>query len=161
MIVVNSCIKFTPNQYVSHFIFISEHFCSQDIVISSNLRVTWQASAMAPPPPLTCSAPDCEFSTPQGAPIWEMMSTLLNTHSLTVHNAGGGTTGGGSSSVPRLEKLPRPTFQLDMTQSEWAFKYYSQWQAYISQTPTQECEQVFCWVYNNLFVKNLSRDSIL
>ena len=70
-----------------------------------------------------------------------MMSTLLNTHAITVHNAGGGTTGGGSSSAPRLEKLPRPTFQLDMTQSEWAFKY-SQWQAYISQTPTQESIKV-------------------
>ena len=96
---------------------------------------------MAPPPPLTCSAPDCEFSTPQGAPTWEMMSALLNTHALSVHTAGGGTTGGGSSSAPRLEKLPRPTFQLDMTQSDWAFKY-SQWQAYISQTPTQESIKV-------------------
>ena len=70
------------------------------------------------------------------------MSTLLNTHTLANHNAGGGTMGGGSStSAPRLEKLPRPTFQLDMTQSEWAFKY-SQWQAYISQTPTQETIKV-------------------
>ena len=117
-------------------------WCSQVIVISSNLRVTWRASTMAPPPPLTCSVPDCEFATPQGTPTWEIMSTLLNTHTLANHNAGGGTMGGGSStSAPRLEKLPRPTFQLDMTQSEWAFKY-SQWQAYISQTPTQETIKV-------------------
>ena len=37
----------------------------------------------------------------------------------------------------KLEKLPRPTFSLDMTQSDYAFKE-SQWEAYIGQGVTSE-----------------------
>ena len=40
-------------------------------------------------------------------------------------------------STTKLEKLPRPTFSLDMTQSDYAFKE-SQWGAYIGQSVTSE-----------------------
>ena len=66
------------------------------------------------------------------------MATLLNTHTLGNHAAaGGGGPGQGGPLAPRLEKLPRPTFQLDMSQAEWAFTH-SQWTAYINQTPVGE-----------------------
>ena len=91
---------------------------------------------MVAPTPISCSVPGCTFTTPAGAPNWEVMSALLNTHAQSVHAAGGGHSSEGSS-APRLEKLPRPSFQLDMSQAEWAFKH-SQWRAYISQTQVSE-----------------------
>ena len=98
---------------------------------------------MAPPPPLPCSDPSCTYSTPVGTPTWELMVSQLSTHSLAVHTKGGGNGPPGASAgqAPRLEKLPRPTFQLDMSQTKWAFKH-SQWEAYISQTVVQEITKV-------------------
>ena len=66
------------------------------------------------------------------------MSPLLSTHAQSVRVVGAGMgQGTGGSSAPRLEKLPRPSFQLEMSQAEWAFKH-SQWQAYISQARVTE-----------------------
>ena len=98
---------------------------------------------MAPPTPLPCSDPACTYSTPVGTPTWELMVSLLSTHTHAVHKNGGGDgpPGAGAGPAPRLEKLPRPTFQLDMSQSEWAFQH-SQWKAYISQTVVQEATKV-------------------
>ena len=78
-----------------------------------------------------------------GTPTWELIVSLLSTHTHAVHNNGGGDgpPGAGAGQAPRLEKLPRPTFQLDMSQSEWAFQH-SQWKAYISQTVVQEATKV-------------------
>ena len=72
---------------------------------------------MAPPPPLSCSDPACTYSTPVGTPTWELMVSQLSTHANTVHGSGGGDGPPGASAgqALRLEKLPRPTFQLDMS----------------------------------------------
>ena len=92
---------------------------------------------------LACSDPACSYSTSVGTPTWELMVSQLSIHVNIVN----GNCGGDGSSVayagpaPRLEKLPRPTYQLDMSQSEWAFKH-SQWKAYISQTVVHETTQV-------------------
>ena len=70
------------------------------------------------------------------------MIKLLELHTIAEH--GGGTRNsdaGGVSTAPRLEKLPRPSFTLYMSQNEWAFKR-SQWEAYISQTPVAEAVKV-------------------
>ena len=72
---------------------------------------------MPPPAPLECSSPDCDFKTPVGCPSWELMVNLLNQHTQTVH-------GGGQAPAPqtsKLEKLPRPTFTLNMTEAQWSF----------------------------------------
>ena len=113
-------------------------FCEVKQTKTSDLSLT-----MAPPPPLACSDPACTYSTPSGTPTWELMVSKLSTHTHAVHGNGGGEGPPSTSAgqAPRLEKLPRPTFQLDMTISEWAFKH-SQWKAYISQTVVQEATKV-------------------
>ena len=57
---------------------------------------------MAPPTPLECSGDGCGYSTPPGAPNWEIISNLLTAHTQAVHNFGGQQTTPSS----KLEKLP-------------------------------------------------------
>ena len=87
------------------------------------------------PTPLTCSKAGCEFSTPPNCPDWEKMLKLLELHTVAEHGAAPAT--GHTSSAPKLETLPRPTFSLDMTQAEWSFKE-TQWNVYINQTNVSE-----------------------
>ena len=92
---------------------------------------------MPPPLPLSCSVDGCTFSTPTGTPTWEVMANILSTHSQAVHGGGGPAHTNSTVPLQRLEKLPRLSFQLDMSQAEWAFKK-SQWDAYISHTAVSE-----------------------
>ena len=88
---------------------------------------------MPPPTPLECSSTDCDFKTPVGCPSWELMVNLLNQHTQSVH-------GGGQAPAPqtsKLEKLPRPTFTLNMTESQWSFTKI-QWDNYIKQSAVSE-----------------------
>ena len=64
-----------------------------------------------------------------------------NTHAVHKNGGGDGPPGAGAGPSPRLEKLPWPTVQLDMSQLKWAFQH-SQWKAYISQTVVQEATKV-------------------
>ena len=82
---------------------------------------------MPPPQPLECSNEGCTYETPAGCPPWDMMVTLLTQHTQSVHgNANQGPTSLGS----KLEKLPRPTFSLQMTEAQWTFTKI-QWDNYI------------------------------
>ena len=102
---------------------------------------------MPPPAPLECSSTDCEFKTPVGCPSWELMVNLLNQHTQTVH-------GGGQAPAPqtsKLEKLPRPTFTLNMTESQWSFTKI-QWDNYIKQSVVSESVKLMQHV-TMLFVK--------
>ena len=85
---------------------------------------------MAPPTPLRCSHATCDYETPVGAPTWDIMVNLLSTHAQTVHGGGGQTQPVTSNS--KLEKLPRPVFSLNMSESQWTFTKM-QWDNYISQ----------------------------
>ena len=89
---------------------------------------------MAPPNPLNCSSPDCDFTTPAGCPTWELMVTVLSQHTQSVH---GGTQPTQIGPGNKLEKLPRPTFDLQMTESQWTFKKL-QWDSYISQAQASD-----------------------
>ena len=40
---------------------------------------------MPSPMPLSCSVPNCTYTTPEGAPTWELISTLLGQHTSAVH----------------------------------------------------------------------------
>ena len=88
---------------------------------------------MPTPQPLECSVSSCEYQTPTGCPTWDLMVTLLTQHTASVH--------GSSSSVAtqnsKLEKLPRPTFNLNMTESQWNFTKI-QWEHYINQVQAPE-----------------------
>ena len=68
------------------------------------------------------------------------MIKMLELHTIAEHG-GASTSSSMGSTAPRLEKLPRPSFQLEMSQAEWAFKH-SQWTAYISQSPVSESVKV-------------------
>ena len=89
---------------------------------------------MAPPNPLQCQVQGCGWETPSNTPTWDIMIQLLQLHDKNAHPAGtNGTTY--SASAPRLERLPRPTFTLNMTEATWQFKTI-EWVSYIGQTPT-------------------------
>ena len=94
-----------------------------------------------PPTPLKCSMEECEYTTPTNCPDWDKMLKLLELHTSAVHGVAPAPGVGARSSAPRLEKLPRPSFSLEMTQSEWSFKE-SQWSAYISQSVVPEAVKV-------------------
>ena len=89
---------------------------------------------MPPPAPLSCSVTTCDYETPTGTPSWELMSTLLGQHTDAVHK---GSTHPTTNQHVKLEKLPRPVFSLNMSESQWNFKIL-QWNAYIQQTETDD-----------------------
>ena len=83
---------------------------------------------MPTPQPLECSVETCQFQTPAGCPTWDLMVTLLTQHSNSVH----GSQSNAITQNSKLEKLPRPTFNLNMTESQWSFTKI-QWDHYIGQ----------------------------
>ena len=89
---------------------------------------------MPPPAPLLCSVPGCDYETPQGAPTWEACITLLTTYAQSDH---GGAAQPVTTTGSKLEKLPRPTFTLNMTESQWSFTKI-QWDNYINQSTVSE-----------------------
>ena len=62
------------------------------------------------------------------------MSTLLGQHTDAVHK---GSTHPTTNQHVKLEKLPRPVFSLNMSESQWNFTIL-QWNAYIQQTETDD-----------------------
>ena len=93
---------------------------------------------MAPPTPLACSHTTCDYETPPGTPTWEIMANLLATHAQTVH---GGGQAHPAATNSKLEKLPRPVFTLNMTESQWNFTKL-QWDNYISQCQVSSSVQL-------------------
>ena len=59
-----------------------------------------------------------------------MLLGFLQQHTQAVHGGGGGQQ---ASSTSKLEKLPRPTFTLNMSESQWNFTKI-QWDNYIKQS---------------------------
>ena len=84
------------------------------------------------PTPLRCSVDECPFATPNNCPDWEKMLKILELHTAAAHGVVTNAAPGNNPSTPRLEKLPRPTFTLDMSQSEWSLTE-AQLSAYISE----------------------------
>ena len=93
---------------------------------------------MAPPPQQKCSHADCDWETPAGCPTWELVSTFLTQHTQAVHGGGQGQQPNQSG---KLEKLPRPTFTLNMTESQWNYTR-TLWDSYIKQTVVPEATKV-------------------
>ena len=92
---------------------------------------------MPTPQPLECSVESCDYQTPMGCPTWDHMVTLLTQHSNCVH----GSPSNSSSQNMKLEKLPRPTFNLNMTESQWSFTKI-QWDHYINQVQVPEATKL-------------------
>ena len=74
------------------------------------------------PNPITCSKDGCDFTTPVGIPNWELLLKALELHTAASHPQQVGhaapNQGNGSS---KLEKLPRTTFSLQMSEAQWDF----------------------------------------
>ena len=89
---------------------------------------------MPPPTPLTCSVTECQYTTPEATPTWEMMFNQLNLHTQAVHGvAGHQAVAAPTPTTSKLEKLPRPTFTLNSSEATWNFTK-TLWDAYIGQT---------------------------
>ena len=87
---------------------------------------------MPNPPPIQCSAPGCQYSTPDNLATIADTVTLISLHTQQAHPAPAPQA---PAAAPKLEKLPRPTFTLNMTESKWNFTVLS-WNNYIGQSPT-------------------------
>ena len=92
---------------------------------------------MPPPPPIECSAPGCRYSTPENLPTIADTVTLITLHTQQAHPAPVPQVAAPApapAAAPKLERLPRPTFSLNMTESKWNFTVLS-WESYIGQSP--------------------------
>ena len=87
---------------------------------------------MAPPAPLQCQAPDCDYETPPNTPTWDQMMMLMTQHIQLQHPAPVQQQHA-CHTGSRLEKLPRPVFTLNMSEAAWDFKVI-EWDSYIAQT---------------------------
>lgn len=99
---------------------------------------------MPPPAQVSCSKPDCDYLTPEGAPTWELMNNFLTNHTNSCHPQPVAQAAPAPQVSSKLEKLPRPVFTLSKSESAWEFVMV-QWQAYISQgtvTPAQSLQQL-------------------
>ena len=74
-----------------------------------------QACEMAPPPPMNCSAPGCEFVTPAAIPTYEYVIKALEIH---VQSA---NTGSSRALTPKTEKPKRPALTTNMSESDCFF----------------------------------------
>ena len=72
-----------------------------------------------PPNPIQCGNQDCDYGTPAGIPIWDLVLRAMELHTQQAHPAPPAPPGPAraASSHAKLEKLPRPTFSLLMTDS--------------------------------------------
>ena len=93
-----------------------------------------------PPPQQSCSAAGCTWTTPAGLPSWDLVIQLITTHTAAAHPGGGGGSATGPHAA-KLEKLPRPTFTLNMSESQWDFTEM-QWEAYIRQGKVDESQKL-------------------
>ena len=90
---------------------------------------------MAPPPSQECTNVDCQYSTPDGIPTWELIATFISNHTQAVHSTPAAAqpaaqVGGQTVSVkPRAEKVPRPKIKLGVSQDEFSY-FQDEWTSY-------------------------------
>ena len=92
------------------------------------------------PMPLDCLKTGCHWKTPAHCPDWDKMMQMLAIHAATEHGVTNAPPAAPQANT-KLERLPRPSFDLDMSQAEWLFTL-SQWRAYISQSMVSEAVKV-------------------
>ena len=89
---------------------------------------------MAPPPapaPVSCSAPDCEFTTPVGVNDHATILQFLTLHVQTAHAAAPAAQAARAppSVTAKIDKLCRPAAKRDMTEHEYKF-FENEWTRY-------------------------------
>ena len=69
------------------------------------------------------------------------MLTILQLHVQLNHQAAAPAAAPAGPAAPRLERLPRPVFSLNMSEAAWQFKVI-EWNSYIGQTLTSPDSQL-------------------
>ena len=94
---------------------------------------------MAPPGVMHCSSQDCEFSTPENIPTYELVIRALEIHVASAHsNTRTSTSSDGPS---RVEKPKRPVIECGMSETDWTF-FVHKWQRYTRQTKLNTQQKV-------------------
>ena len=86
---------------------------------------------MTPPAPMKCLKTGCEWHTPQNCPTWANQIELLKIHTNVEHPQAvpvAGASAGAGTGV-KSEKLPRPTLEEEISESDWNF-FNSKWRRY-------------------------------
>ena len=86
---------------------------------------------MTPPAPMKCLKTGCEWHTPQNCPTWANQIELMKIHTNVEHPQAvpvAGASAGAGSGV-KSEKLPRPTLEEEISESDWNF-FNSKWRRY-------------------------------
>ena len=88
---------------------------------------------MTPPAPMKCLKTGCEWHTPQNCPTWANQIELLKIHTNVEHPqavpVAGASAGAGAGTGVKSEKLPRPTLEEEISESDWNF-FNSKWRRY-------------------------------
>ena len=82
---------------------------------------------MPAPSPMECSFPECQFSTPQGVPTFELVIKALEIHVQTAHSQRN------QGIQAKAERPTRPNVKLGMNESDWDF-FLHEWERYSRQT---------------------------
>ena len=85
------------------------------------------------PEPVPCSAPGCQYSTPDGIPDYALLTQHLNLHIQTAHPPQALQ----QAQTAKLDKRLRPVSTLGMTELNWRF-FLSEWSRYTRQTGVKD-----------------------
>ena len=91
---------------------------------------------MAPPTPMRCSYPECEYETPTNIPNFELIVKTLEIHAKTAHYQHEK-----QDKANKVEKPKRPQICANMSESEWTF-FLHKWGRYVRQAQLQEQQKV-------------------
>ena len=94
---------------------------------------------MAPPAVMHCSSQDCEFSTPENIPTYELVIRALEIHVASAHS--NTRTSASSDGPSRVEKPKRPVIECGMSETDWTF-FVHKWQRYTRQTKLNTQQKV-------------------
>ena len=82
---------------------------------------------MAPPLPMQCSHPGCDYETPGSIPTYEYVLKALELHVNSAHPLGG------RKDATKVEKPKRPQIQANMSEGDWLF-FENKWTRYVRQS---------------------------
>ena len=87
---------------------------------------------MAPPQSQVCGKEECQYSTPEGIPTWDLVIEMLRMHRQDVHPQAQQPPQVGdhaASAKPRAEKVPRPQIKLGVSLDEFSY-FQDEWASY-------------------------------
>ena len=80
------------------------------------------------PPPVSCSSPGCQYTTPDGIEDFKLITDQLILHAQLAHAVTAQSTSVGQT-VAKMDKRPRPEAKQDMSEHDFRF-FESEWGRY-------------------------------